>query len=100
MLAVDTFTADDPAALTLSQAARRLFASMLGDVVGGSTAAAEAVQPVLQSLRPLLAWLHESLEAVVDAVTGGYGNAAACDRLKIACAGICWRERDAVFAWC
>ncbi len=96
MLAVDTFTADgDPAALTLSTAARRLFASSVGDEVGGSRAAAEAVP---QSLRLLIAWLHESLTAVLGAFAGRHGSVTVCDHLGIVYAGIrgCERYNDCI----
>ena len=92
MLAVDAFTVDgDAAALTLSTAARRLFASSVGEMVGGSAAAAEAV---LHSLRPLLAWLHESLDAVLGAIAGRHGSVTACDHLRTVYAGIRRCERD------
>ena len=74
----------DAAALTLSVAARRLFALVIGDASGGgSTAAAEAAHPVLQLLEPLLAWLHESLNAVLDAVAGKHKRRAVLSVLSM-----------------
>ena len=74
MLALDGLPAEpSAAAMALSTAARRLVASLMATAGRGSPAS-EASPPVLQSLRQLLAWLHQSLSAVLGGIAGNYAQ--------------------------